>query len=213
MPRVFPTLVDVEKPLSLASFYGYLKWAVAAALFWMAWRFGRAPASLALAGVASLIFVDDAFGLHEALAMPAAQVFGLDSLRARSAQDLGEIAVFLGMGVVALAAIGIAALRESPGGRRILAARFVVCCLCSWRCFRCRRRLPARLDRLHHQSDPPHTAPHCRDVRGRRRTRHGISAVLLFALADMRRAGRSTVERESRLECDARIHGSTSDAG
>lgn len=68
-----PPLIDVEKPLSLANFYGYLKWALATALFWMAWRLRQAPGFLALAGVTGLILLDDGFGLHEALAAPVAR--------------------------------------------------------------------------------------------------------------------------------------------
>lgn len=115
-----PALVDIEKRHSLANFFGYLKWAIAAAFFWMAWRFGRRPGSLALVGVTGLIFIDDSFGLHEALGGPAAQLLGFGGMPASTAQDVGEVIIFLCMGLLALAAIGLAALGEDREGRRML---------------------------------------------------------------------------------------------
>jgi hypothetical protein len=126
---VVPKLLSITQDASLGEDYNYVKWSVIViALVWVAVR-DRWLAPLAWAAVFAMILVDDSMQLHENIGSQLSQNAHLlpDGLLSGllSGSDLGEIVVFLGMGLIAFALTVLAFFRSGPVAR-VMSLRYLL---------------------------------------------------------------------------------------
>jgi hypothetical protein len=92
----------------LPEIFGYVKSGAVAVLLFTAWRRWHHGPAAVWAGIYLYLMFDDAFRLHERVGGRLASSLDLslgDSLRP---QDVGELGVYLAIGIVALAALAVA---------------------------------------------------------------------------------------------------------
>jgi hypothetical protein len=121
------SMLSIERDKGYAESFQYLKelWIVLT-LLWMALRpAGRLHA--VIAGVFCYLLIDDAFSIHEKYGRKLASYLGVGPMFRLRGQDFGEFAIFAVVGLVSLAAIGLAFRLGSARFR--LEAAFLVAAL------------------------------------------------------------------------------------
>ena len=109
----------------LAEIYGYVKSAAVAGLVLTAWRRWRHGPAAVWAGLYLYLMFDDALRLHERFGARIASVLDIsigDSLRP---QDVGELIVYLVVGLIALGALAVAEHRY-PAPRTTVLTRLML---------------------------------------------------------------------------------------
>lgn len=97
-----PNILKITQDASLGEDFNYLKWAViVVALVWMALR-DHWLAPFAWAGVFAMILADDSLQFHENIGSLISSDSKLPSNSLLYGSDLGEIIVFLAMGLIAV---------------------------------------------------------------------------------------------------------------
>jgi hypothetical protein len=120
-----PEMLKVTGDLTIPEGFNYLKWAViAAALIWIAFR-DRILPPLLWALVFVMILSDDALQLHENLGDRLSQSLGIPDETLIYGKDIGELAVFGGMGIITLAIFGFLLTRRDVAAR-IMNMRYIL---------------------------------------------------------------------------------------
>ncbi|MFM7444385.1 MAG: hypothetical protein ACKO2N_10810, partial [Tabrizicola sp.] len=120
-----PEMLKVTHDLALPEDFNYVKWAViAAALIWLSIRDRWLP-PLLWAVVFLMILADDSLQFHETLGHAMSTALDLPSNAMLYGDDLGEVAVFGIMGLIALG-LGIAAFSQSGRASRVLGLRYCI---------------------------------------------------------------------------------------
>jgi hypothetical protein len=118
-----PELLKVTHDASLPEDFNYLKWAVIViALTWLAVRDRWLP-PLLWAVVFVMILLDDSLQLHEWIGHEISDKSGLPSNSLLYADDLGEILVFVIMGLV-VAALAATLFTQKGAAARVISLRF-----------------------------------------------------------------------------------------
>ena len=98
-----PDIIKITRDRALPEIYGYFEWAVIiAALLWLAVR-ERWFAPLRWATVFVIILIDDSMQVHETVGLWLTQYLPLPASLQDRSQDIAELMVFSGMGVIAVA--------------------------------------------------------------------------------------------------------------
>ncbi|WP_308918207.1 hypothetical protein [Jannaschia sp. LMIT008] len=113
-----PELLHIGSPVSLAAPYMYAKFAVAAFILRQAGRRWRARWTLPLAVACFVLFVDDAFEIHEELGGVIARVLDYGPILNLREKDGGELTMMVVMAAIVFSATALAWLRAPAPSRR-----------------------------------------------------------------------------------------------
>lgn len=111
--RFVPDMLAISREYSIPESFNYAKWALCVLCLVTAWFRSRAALFGLLALIFAMIFADDAFLGHETLGAWLAEALALGPAIGLDAKHIGELAIFVAMGGIALALIA-AGYRLSP---------------------------------------------------------------------------------------------------
>ncbi|EYD73666.1 hypothetical protein [Limimaricola hongkongensis] len=114
----WPDLLQFDHDWGLAEMANYLKWSIAAVALLLAWRRERAVLPAAIALTLCVAVLDDAGRLHERGGVILALASGLHARIGSLAFQLGELAVWAGLGLACAAPIWIGWRRAGATLRR-----------------------------------------------------------------------------------------------
>jgi hypothetical protein len=122
---VVPPMLKITQDRALPEDFNYLKWLViCVGLVWMGLR-DRWLAPALWAAVFLIILIDDSFQLHEHIGSQLAGWLDLPDYALLYGNDVGEVAVFAAMGLLALAIVGVL-FGQRDQASRLLSRRYLL---------------------------------------------------------------------------------------